>query len=92
MDSISTFAPMTTFKRGGIQVKAAFFPTGQQSSAINSPAWSDLQGVYFESLFRPFSLPNAGTKHLQGAMEKRAYYSAGDLPTFSTNRGWVQIL
>ena len=39
------------------------------------PAWSAVQGSYFYSLFRPWSLPNAATKQMQAAMEKYDGYS-----------------
>ena len=37
------------------------FPTGYDSQVIGTPAWKAVQGGYFETEFRPFSLPNVGT-------------------------------
>ena len=39
---------------------------------IHSPAWPSLQGAYFLSLARPFSLPNAGTEQMAAALTKYA--------------------
>ena len=56
---------------------------------INSPAWSTLQGDYFLSLFRPWSLPNSGTQQMQAAMEKYAHFTSSQFPTFGQNEAWA---
>jgi hypothetical protein len=56
---------------------------------INSPAWSSLQGDYFYALFRPWLLPNAGTKQMQSAMEKYDGYSKTQFPSFSEYEAWL---
>ena len=56
---------------------------------INSPAWSTLQGDYFLSLFRPWSLPNAGTQQMQAAMEKYAHFTKSQFPTFGQYEAWA---
>src|SRR5208283_5002357 len=53
-----------------------------------SPAWAELQGDYFLSIFRPFSAPNAGTKEMTLAMQKYAHFSKKQFPTFGQYEGW----
>ena len=61
MDNNSNYALAEALEQAGVKLKATLFATGYEPSVINSPAWSALQGDYFMSLFRPWSLPNAGT-------------------------------
>jgi hypothetical protein len=56
---------------------------------IKSPAWHTLQGDYFLSLFRPFSLPNAATKQMAAALQKYAHFSKTQFPTFSQYEAWA---
>jgi ABC-type branched-subunit amino acid transport system substrate-binding protein len=65
------------------------FATGYEPQVINSPAWASLQGDYFYSLFRPWSLPDAATKQMQAAMEKYAHYTKSDFPSFSQYEAWL---
>ena len=81
--------PGRGLQQSGVKLKAALFATGYQPSVINSPAWSALQGDYFYSLFRPWSLPDAGTKQMQAAMEKYDGYSKSDFPSFSEYEAWL---
>ena len=62
LDNNSNYALATSLKQAGVKLKAVLFATGYQPDTIGSPVWSDVQGDYFMSLFRPFSLPNAGTR------------------------------
>ena len=64
MDDDSDFALLTALKQAGVKVKAALFSVGYEPSVVHSPAWPSLQGDYFLSLARPFSLPNAATKQM----------------------------
>jgi branched-chain amino acid transport system substrate-binding protein len=89
MDDNSNFALATALKQAGVHLKAVVFPTGYEPSAINSPAWADLQGDYFDSEFRPFSVPNAGTKQMQAALEKFDHFSTSQFPTFDQYEGWL---
>ena len=68
---------------------AVLFATGYQPDTIGSPVWNTLQGDYFLSLFRPFSLPNAGTEQMQAAMEKYAGFTSTQFPTFSQYEAWA---
>jgi branched-chain amino acid transport system substrate-binding protein len=89
MDNNSNFALATALQQAGVKLKAALFATGYQPDVINSPAWSALQGDYFYSLFRPWSLPDAATKQMQTAMEKYDGYSKTDFPSFSEYEAWL---
>ena len=89
MDNNSNFALAEALQQTGVTLKAAMFATGYQPDVIHSAAWSAVQGDYFYSLFRPWSLPNAGTKQMQAAMEKYDGYSKSDFPSFSEYEAWL---
>ncbi|MGA2838165.1 MAG: ABC transporter substrate-binding protein [Acidimicrobiales bacterium] len=89
LDNDSNYALATSLAQAGVKLKAVLFATGYQTDTIGSPVWSDLQGDYFMSLFRPFSLPDAGTEQMQAAMEKYAGFTSGDFPTFSQYEAWA---
>ena len=86
MDNNSNFALATALKQAGVKLKAALFATGYQPDVINSPVWSTLQGDYFLSAFRPWSLPNAGTQQMQAAMEKYAHFSKTQIRDLRSDR------
>lgn len=88
MDTNSNYALATALKQDGVKLKATLFATGYQPSVISSSAWKDLQGDYFLSLFRPWSLPNAGTKQMQSAMQKYAHFTKKQFPTFGQYESW----
>ena len=88
LEASSNYALAIAYKQAGIKLKAAVFPVGLQQSLIGSPAWSQVQGEYFMSLFRPFSLPDAGTEQVQAALEKYADFTKSDqFATFGETRG-----
>jgi branched-chain amino acid transport system substrate-binding protein len=89
MTDSSEFAIATAYKQEGIKPKVVVLSTGYEQSAIHSAAWQALQGAYFTSYFRPFSLPNAGTTHMQAALEKYAHFTATDFPNDAQYRSWV---
>jgi branched-chain amino acid transport system substrate-binding protein len=89
MDDNSNFALATALKQAGVRLKAVVFPTGYEPSAISSPAWTDLQGDYFASEFRPFQLPNAGTRYMQAALEKYDHFTKSQFPTFEQYESWA---
>ncbi len=89
LDSNSNFALATALKQAGVKIKAALFATGYQPDVIKSAAWPTLQGDYFISLFRPWTLPNAGTEQMQAAMEKYAHFSKSDFPSFGQYEAWA---
>jgi ABC-type branched-subunit amino acid transport system substrate-binding protein len=89
LDDNSNFALATSMKQAGVHLKAVLFPTGYEPSAVNSPAWNDLQGDYFDSEFRPFSQPDAGTKNMQAALEKYDHFTKSQFPTFAQYESWL---
>jgi len=89
MDNNSNFALATALKQAGVNLKATLFATGYEPDVINSPVWSTLQGDYFLSAFRPWSLPNAGTQQMQAAMEKYAHFSKTQFATFGQTESWL---
>jgi branched-chain amino acid transport system substrate-binding protein len=89
MDANSNYALAQALKQSGVKLKATLFATGYEPDAINSPAWSTLQGDYFLSLFRPWSLPNAGTQQMQAAMEKYAHFTKSQFPNLGQYEAWA---
>ena len=88
LDNDSNYALATALKQAGVKLKAVVFATGYEPSVIHSPAWSNLQGDYFMSLFRPFSLPNAGTEQMQAALRStRTSPRPSSRTSVSTRRG-----
>jgi len=71
----SNCAMATDMKQAGVHLKAVVFPTGYEPKAVTSPAWPALQGDYFDTEFRPFAVPDAGTKAMQAALEKYDHFS-----------------
>jgi len=89
LDNSSNFALATAMRQAGVDLKVALFPTGYEPGIVNSPAWSSVQGDYFQSLFRPFSLPNAGTRQMAAALHKYAQFKKGQFPTFTQYESWL---
>jgi branched-chain amino acid transport system substrate-binding protein len=89
MDANSNYALATALEQAGVKIKAAIFATGYQPDVIKSPAWKTLQGSYFLSLFRPWSLPNAATQNMQSAMEKYAHFTKTQFPNFGQYEAWA---
>jgi len=89
MDNNSNYALATALEQAGVKLKVALFATGYEPDVIKSPAWATLQGDYFLSLFRPWDLPNAGTRQMQAAMEKYAHFTKSQFPTFSQYEAWA---
>ncbi len=88
MDNNSNFALAKALQQAGVKA-TGLFATGYQPDAVHSAAWSAVQGSYFYSLFRPWSLPDAATKQMQAAMEKYDGYSKTDFPSFSEYEAWL---
>ena len=86
MDANSNYALAQALHQAGVNLKATLYATGYEPDVINSPAWSTLQGAYFLSPFRPWSLPNAGTQQMQAAMEKYAHFTEDPVPDIRTVR------
>ena len=89
MDDNSNFALATAMKQAGVKLKAVVFPTGYEPSAITSPAWSSLQGDYFDSSFRPFQTPDSGTEQMQAALIKYDHFTKSQFPSFDRYEAWL---
>ena len=85
----SNFALVTALHQAGVKLKAALFPTGYDPAVIHSPVWASVQGDYFVSLFRPFSVPDAGTEQEEAALEKYAHFTRTQFPTYSQTEAWL---
>jgi branched-chain amino acid transport system substrate-binding protein len=89
MDANSNYALAEALKQAGVKLKATLFAAGYQPSVINSPAWSTVQGSYFLTPFRPWALPDAGTKAMQAAMEKYAHFTKTQFPDLGQYEAWA---
>ena len=89
LDNNSNYALAEAMKQAGVKLKAVVFATGYEPDVIDSPAWSAVQGDYFDALYRPWVLPNAGTQQMQAAMEKYAHFTRSDFPSFSQYEAWA---
>jgi ABC-type branched-subunit amino acid transport system substrate-binding protein len=89
LDENSNFALAQALKQVGVKPKVVVFPTGYDSSLINSPSWGAVQGGFFDSEFRPFQVPNAGTRQMQSALEKYAHFTSSQFPNFSQYESWL---
>jgi branched-chain amino acid transport system substrate-binding protein len=89
LDDNSNDALASALKQAGVKPKVMVFPTGYDPAVIGSPSWSAVQGGYFDTTFRPFDIPNAGTKQMQAALEKYEHFKSSDFPTFSQYESWL---
>jgi ABC-type branched-subunit amino acid transport system substrate-binding protein len=89
LDDNSNDALATALQQEGLKPKVMVFPTGYEPGVIGTPAWTAVQGGYFETEFRPFSLPNAGTEQMQKALEKYAHFSSSAFPSFAQYESWL---
>jgi branched-chain amino acid transport system substrate-binding protein len=89
LDDNSNFALAQALKEAGVKPKVMVFPTGFESQLVHSPSWGAVQGGYFDSVFRPFQIPNAGTHQMQSALEKYEHFSSSQFPNFSQYESWL---
>jgi branched-chain amino acid transport system substrate-binding protein len=89
LDNNSNFALAAALKEAGVKPKVMVFPTGFESQLVHSPSWGAVQGGYFDSVFRPFQVPNAGTHQMQSALQKYEHFSSGQFPNFSQYESWL---
>jgi branched-chain amino acid transport system substrate-binding protein len=89
LDNDSNFSLATSFQQAGIRPKVVLFPTGYDPSVIGSTVWKSLQGDYFVTEFRPFSVPNVGTTRMAGALQRYEHFSKSTFPTFGQYESWV---
>jgi ABC-type branched-subunit amino acid transport system substrate-binding protein len=89
MDADSNYALATALKQAGVKIKTAIYASGYQPDVIKSPAWKVVQGGYFLTPFRPWSLPNAGTQQMQAAMQKYAHFTKSQFPNLGQYESWA---
>jgi hypothetical protein len=89
MDDSSNYALVAAMEQAGVKLKAALFSVGYEPSAIHSPTWPALQGMYFLPLTRPFSLPNSGTEQMGAALTKYAHFTEGEFPSYGQDLAWL---
>lgn len=89
LDDNSNFALAAALKQAGVKPKVMVFPTGFESQLVHSPSWDAVQGGYFVSEFRPFQLPDAGTRQMQAALEKYEHFSSTEFPNYSQYESWM---
>jgi branched-chain amino acid transport system substrate-binding protein len=89
MDDDSDFALVTALKQEGVKLKAVLLSTGYEPSIVHSPEWSSLQGAYFLSLARPFSLPNAGTEEMAAALTRYEHFTKSEFPSYGQDLSWL---
>lgn len=89
MDGDSNFALLTALKQAGVKVKVPLFPTGYDPSIIGTPTWQEVQGAYFVSEFRPYALPDAGTRQMAAALQKYEHRPPSQFPTYNIYESWL---
>jgi branched-chain amino acid transport system substrate-binding protein len=89
LDNNSNFALATSLQQAGIKPKVVVFPTGYEPSVVNSPVWKILQGDFFATEFRPFSVPDAGTKQMAAALQKYEHFTKSQFPSFGQYESWL---
>ncbi len=89
LDDNSNFSLATALGQDGVKAKVLVFPTGYEPSVINSTAWSAVQGDYFDTTFRPFQLPDAGTQQMKSALDSYEHFGSSAFPNFSQYESWL---
>jgi branched-chain amino acid transport system substrate-binding protein len=89
LDDNSNVALASALRTAGVKPKVMVFPTGFEPSLVKSPAWNSVQGGYFDTVFRPFQLPNAGTRQMQAALEKYEHFTGSQFPSFAEYESWL---
>jgi ABC-type branched-subunit amino acid transport system substrate-binding protein len=89
MIDASDFALATALVQAGVKLNSAVFATGYAPSVVNSPSWNYLQGDEFLSIYRPFSIPNAGTERMAAALQKYQHFSKTQFPTLFQYESWA---
>ncbi len=89
LDSTSNVALVTAYKQAGVPTKHIYLPDGYSDTLPKSPAWQDVQGATFMAIFRPFSIPNAGTERMQAALMKYAGWTKSNYPDLAQSEVWA---
>jgi branched-chain amino acid transport system substrate-binding protein len=89
MIDASNFALATALKQAGVRIRSAVFATGYDPAVVGSPSWTYLLGDYFLSIYRPFSVPDAGTRQMASALQRYQHFSTGQFPTLFQYETWA---
>lgn len=89
MDVNSNLALVTSLEQAGVHPKVVVLPTGYDPTVVTSNSWGAVQGDYFLSEFRPFSLPNAGTVQMAAALKKYQHFKPSQFPNYSQYESWT---
>ncbi|MGA2837336.1 MAG: ABC transporter substrate-binding protein [Acidimicrobiales bacterium] len=89
LDDNSNYALATDLGQDGVKTRVLVFPTGYEPSVIDSTVWHAVQGDYFDSAFRPFQVPDAGTQEMKSALDRYAHFSSSEFPNFSQYESWL---
>ena len=89
MIDASNFALAQALVQAGVKLKSAVFATGYDPSVVNSLVWSSLQGDEFLSIYRPFSVPDAGTEQMAAALQRYQHFSKTQFPTLFQYESWA---
>ena len=81
-------SPWPPTEAGRREAQGARLPHGLRADVINSPAWTAVQGDYFDSISGPVG---AQRRHRAdaAALEKYAHFTTSDFPTFSQYEAWL---
>ncbi len=89
MGNNQNFALATAFKQAGVKLKAVLFPTGYEADIVHQPVWQDIQGDYVSTGFRPFAIPNAGTRQMAAALQKYQGRPPANFATYDVYESWL---
>jgi branched-chain amino acid transport system substrate-binding protein len=89
MSQNTNFSLVESMKQARISPKVVVLPSGYEPSLIGSTTWETVQGDYFVSEFRPFSLPDAGTRSMGAALEKYQNFKSSEFPSFGQYESWA---
>jgi branched-chain amino acid transport system substrate-binding protein len=89
LEDNSNYALATELAQDGVRAKAIVFPTGYEPSVVNSTVWPAVQGDFFDTVFRPFQLPNPGTQQMKSALDRYAHFTSNEFPNFGQYESWL---
>ena len=89
MDANSNYALATALEAGRGEAQGDAVRHRLRARRHQVAGLDHLQGAYFLSPFRPWPLPNAGTKQMQAAMEKYAHFTKTQFPSFGQYEAWA---
>jgi ABC-type branched-subunit amino acid transport system substrate-binding protein len=90
-DVNTSVALTTALKQAGITPKADMYSAGYDPSLVDGTSWNTVQGAFFQTQFRPTSLPNDGTKAMSAALLKYANRPVAKFPTFNIYESYLAV-